>query len=105
MFVNNIVPLYLKELDNGVSTNDYANAERILESIKGFQLKYGSEVVPSEDRIKAEVLYNKYDIFKRLFLYYFLAGLVYFVFIILQIFNSNKKLITSSITSLKVLRL
>ena len=92
LFVNNIVPLYLKELDNGVSSNDYSNAERILESIKGFQLKYGSEVVPSEDRIKAEVLYNKYDIFKRLFLYYFLAGLVYFVFIILQIFNSNKKI-------------
>ena len=29
LFVNNIVPLYLKELDNGVSSNDYANAERI----------------------------------------------------------------------------
>ena len=25
-----------KELDNGVSSNDYANAERILESIKDF---------------------------------------------------------------------
>ena len=75
-----------------MSSKNYDNADKILESIKGFQIKYGSEVLPNEDKIKAEILYNKYDIFKTLFLYYFLAGLIFFLFIIFQIFISNKKI-------------
>ena len=75
-----------------MSSKNYDNADKILESIKGFQIKYGSEVLPNEDKIKAEILYNNYDIFKTLFLYYFLAGLIFFLFIIFQIFISNKKI-------------
>jgi cytochrome c-type biogenesis protein CcsB len=92
LFTTNIIPLYLRELDNGLSSKNYDNADKILESIKGFQIKYGSEVLPNEDKIKAEILYNKYDIFKTLFLYYFLTGLIFFLFIIFQIFISNKKI-------------
>ena len=92
LFTTNIIPLYLRELDKGLSSKNYDNADKILESIKGFQIKYGSEVLPNEDKIKAEILYNKYDIFKTLFLYYFLAGLIFFLFIIFQIFISNKKI-------------
>ena len=92
LFTTNIIPLYLRELDKSLVSKNYQNADRILESIKGFQIKYGEEILPSDDKIKAEILYNKYDIFKTLFLYYFLAGLFFFLFIIIQIFISNKKL-------------
>ena len=92
LFTTNIIPLYLTELDKSLVSKNYQNADRILESIKGFQIKYGEEILPSDDKINAEILYNKYDIFKTLFLYYFLAGLFFFLFIIIQIFISNKKL-------------
>ena len=92
LFTTNIVPLYLRELDKSLVSKNYQNADKILESIKGFQIKYGEKILPSDDKIKAEILYNKYDIFKTLFLYYFLAGLIFFLFIIIQIFISNKKL-------------
>ena len=92
LFTTNIIPLYLRELDKSLVSKNYQNADRILESIKGFQIKYGEEILPSDDKINAEILYNKYDIFKTLFLYYFLAGLFFFLFIIIQIFISNKKL-------------
>ena len=92
LFTTNIIPLYLRELDKSITSKNYQNAERILESIKGFQIKYGEEVLPSQDKINAEILYNKYDIFKTLFLYYFLAGLIFFLFIIIQIFISNKEI-------------
>ena len=92
LFTTNIIPLYLRELDKSLVSKNYQNADKILESIKGFQIKYGEEILPSDDKIKAEILYNKYDIFKTLFLYYFLAGLFFFLFIIIQIFISNKKL-------------
>ena len=90
LFINNIIPLYLRSLDTGVSTNNYADANQLLESIKGYQFKYASDIIPSDKKIQAEILYNKYDIFKNLFLYYFLAGLLFFVFIILNIFSENK---------------
>ncbi len=90
LFINNIIPLYLRSLDKGVSTNNYADANQLLESIKGYQFKYASDIIPSDKKINAEILYNKYDIFRNLFLYYFLAGLLFFVFIILNIFSENK---------------
>ncbi len=87
LFVNNIFPLYLKELDNGISSGDYSTASGILESIKGFQYKYSENIMPSDDKIKAEVLYNKINVFEKLFIWYFAVGILYFLFIIVDIFS------------------
>ena len=76
LFVNNIFPLYLRELDNGLKTNDYSNATGMLESIKGFQLKYSKDIIPSDNKIKAEVLYNKINVFEQLFIWYFSVGML-----------------------------
>ena len=94
LFVNNIFPLYLRELDYGLKNNDYTKANGILESIKGYQLKYSPDIIPSENKIKAEVLYNKINVFEKLFIWYFTVGMIYFLFIIFDIFsgqNSVKK--------------
>ena len=94
LFVNNIFPLYLRELDYGLKNNDYTKANGILESIKGYQLKYSPDIIPSENKIKAEVLYNKINVFEKLFIWYFTIGMIYFLFIIFDIFsgqNSVKK--------------
>ena len=90
LFVNNIFPLYLKELDNGISSGDYSSAAGILESIKGFQYKYSENIIPNDDKIKAEVLYNKINVFEKLFIWYFAVGMLYFLFIIIDIFSSFK---------------
>jgi len=90
LYVKNILPLYLGSLKNDIETNDYANSTKILESIKGFQNKYGSSVLPSKDQINAEILYNKYDIFRSLFSWYMYVGALMFVFLIFQIFNDKK---------------
>ena len=89
LFVNNIFPLYLRELDNGLKTNDYSNATGMLESIKGFQLKYSKDIIPSDNKIKAEVLYNKINVFEQLFIWYFSVGMLYFLFIVFDIFSDN----------------
>ena len=47
-------------------------------------------MLPSEEKIKAEMLYNKYDIFKKLFSWYLYAGILFFMTLIIQIFKSNK---------------
>ena len=89
LFVNNIFPLYLRELDNSIKANDYKQAEGMLESIKGFQLKYSRDIMPTDNKIKAEVLYNKINVFEKLFIWYFTVGMLYFLFIVFDIFSDN----------------
>ena len=90
LYVKNILPLYFQSLRLAKQDNDYSQSDNLLESINGFQKKFGSEVLPSEDKIKAEMLYNKYDIFKKLFSWYLYAGILFFMTLIIQIFKSNK---------------
>ena len=89
LYVKNILPLYLGSIKNDIVTNDYTNSTKILESIKGFQNKYGSSILPDENKIKAEILYNKYDIFKKLFSWYMYLGVVLFFFLILKILKNR----------------
>ena len=65
LYVRNILPLYFQSLRLAQKDKDYKQAENLLESINGFQKKFGSEVLPDDDKIKAEIAYNKYDIFKN----------------------------------------
>jgi len=74
----------------GKSNGDFTQADQLIESLKGFQRKYGSEVIPSSSKVEAEILYNKYDIFKKLFSYYIYAGFLLFVVLIIRIFNERK---------------
>ena len=90
LYVNNVLPLYFRSMRMAKSTNDYKEADELLESLKGFQQRYGSSVLPSEDRINAEITYNKYDIFKKLFSWYLYVGFFFFVFLIVQIFRDGK---------------
>jgi len=90
LYVNNVLPLYFQSLRAAKADGDYAQADELLESLKGFQVKFGEKVMPSSSRIEAEVLYNKYDIFKKLFSWYLYAGFLFFVFLIVQIFRDTR---------------
>jgi cytochrome c-type biogenesis protein CcsB len=89
LYVKNILPLYFQSLRLAQQDKDYTQATNLLESIYGFQKRFGSEVLPSEDKVKAEIAYNKYDIFKKLFSWYLYVGTLFFVVLIIQIFKSN----------------
>ncbi|WP_179334618.1 cytochrome c biogenesis protein CcsA [Winogradskyella costae] len=90
-FINNGFVAYLVTLNNAKQTGDYTKAEELLKGIKKTQQKFGSEVMLSDEKIKSEILYNDYDIFKRLFSWYMYAATLLFVLIIVQIFNYKSK--------------
>ena len=90
LFTKQIIPLYRSALLDARKTNDYSKADLYLKGLKSFQEKFGSEVLPSKNKIKAELAYNKYDVFRSLYTYYMLAGLLMLIFVITQIFNNNK---------------
>ena len=89
LYVQNILPLYFNSLRLARKDGDYTQSENLLQSVHGFQKKFGGSVLPSEDKIKAEILYNRYDIFKKLFSWYLYTGLLLFLFLIFKIFRKG----------------
>jgi len=94
IYTKNILPLYFDSLRKARETGDYKMADDFLESITNFQKKFGSEVMPSDEKVSAEIWYNKIDVFNRLYTYFAFIGLVMFVLIIVQIFNGKKSIST-----------
>lgn len=90
LYTTQILPLYMNSLRNAKESGDYTKAEELLASMKSYQRKFGAEVMPSEDKVSAEILYNEYDIFRNLFWMYMLAGLVMLSIVIVQIFKDNQ---------------
>jgi cytochrome c-type biogenesis protein CcsB len=90
LYTKNILPLYFESLRDARKTGNYEKADELLESITNFQKKYGSEVLPSKNKVNAEILYNKVDIFNRLYNYFAMMGILMFIFIIFQIFKEGR---------------
>ena len=90
LYVNNVLKLYFQTLRLSRDSGDYSQSEELLESIKGYQKKYGNDVMPADFKISSEIIYNKVNIFNRLFKWYLLAGLSLLMILILQIFYNNK---------------
>ena len=89
-YTQNILPLYFGALEKASATNDYKQADELLESINGFQKKFGSKVRPSEEKISSEILYNEYDVFQKLPYWYIFAAILMLAFTILKIFKEGK---------------
>ena len=90
VFVKQILPVYLQKLFIAKRKSDYKQADQILEGIRNFQKKYGQEVYPTESKIKWEIVYNKCDVFRKLFSYDLYVSLLLLVLIVWQIFKNKK---------------
>ncbi len=90
LYVSKIISIYTQAVIEATQTNDYSTANEFLDSMHKYQRKFGEEVIPSEKKIKLELFYNEYDIFKGLYLKYMLASLFMFIVVIINIFNNNK---------------
>ena len=91
-FIKNAMPFYLMSLEKAVQTGDYTEADKLLAAFKKNQENHGSEVLPSERKVKAEVLYNQLDIYNKLYKYYALVGLLMFALLVFQIIKDRKAL-------------
>lgn len=90
LFTSTILPVYFAALNASVKTNNYANADLFLSKIQNFQKRYGERVYPAEEKIDLEILYNRYDVFKKLFSWYLYAGVFMLLFTLIHIFSSRR---------------
>lgn len=90
VFVRQSLPVYLQLLQESKESGDYSQANKVLDGIKKFQRKHGSDVTPAKDKIDLEIAYNKLSIFVKLSKYYGYVSLFLMLFVILQIFFDKK---------------
>jgi cytochrome c-type biogenesis protein CcsB len=83
---------YKTALKKGVETNNYADANMLLNELKSYQNKTGSAVIPSSTKINAEIFLNNFNIFNRLAAFYFFLSLAFLLFLFLSVFKPKIKL-------------
>lgn len=86
-FVTNILPVYYRDVVDAMSSNDWAQADSMLGYLKTFQDRNGAEVIPSKLKTQLEITYNNINIFKRLFPFYGLIGLIFIVVLFIQVLS------------------
>ncbi|WP_200762404.1 cytochrome c biogenesis protein [Nitrosophilus alvini] len=78
---------YFSNIDEALKNGDWDKADKSLNVIKEYQKFYGASIIPSESRIKAELLYNKLDIFNRLVPYFIIIGFILLVITLANLIN------------------
>jgi cytochrome c-type biogenesis protein CcsB len=89
-FIDKSLRFYLMSLQRAKATGDYETSNKLIDAFKENQVKLGAEVMPSDNKIKAEILYNEVNIFEKLLVWFMILGIVMFFAIIAQIFKDAK---------------
>jgi len=90
--------LITKTINEGIVSGNYNKAEEILSDISQNQLKFGKDIIPSQSKIKLEIMYNKLAVFKRLFPIYLILGIILLGIFLIQLFKPSvefKKVIST----------
>ena len=90
VFAKQILPIYLNSVENASQLKNYKEPDFYLNGITKFQNKYGSKVMPSQNKIDLEILYNKYDLLQKLLFYYLFAGIIMIFLVVFKIFKESK---------------
>ncbi|MGD9557616.1 MAG: c-type cytochrome biogenesis protein CcsB [Mangrovibacterium sp.] len=85
LFVNRSFQI-LKE---SLSGKGEVQARQVLATIAAFQEKFGSEILPSDQKKEAELTYNKIQPFKRVFIWYLLTGFILLSVLFVNIFRQK----------------
>ncbi len=88
LFISSILTLWISEINNPV---DNSNASKAIIAIKEFQRAHCSDIIPSDSKVKIEILYEKYDIFGKLSLGYGLVGFILLIILFTKIIKQNSR--------------
>ena len=80
---------YFTSVDNSLKNGDWSKADEALVKISEYQKFYGTEVYPSENRILAEVFYNKAHIFETIYPIYLLLGFLLLILSFVKILKPS----------------
>lgn len=85
LFVNRSFQLLKESLEG----KGEVEPRQIMATVNAFQEKFGSEILPSPQKKSAELVYNKTQPFKRLFVWYLLTGFSLLLVLFINIFRQK----------------
>ncbi len=80
---------YFTSIDEALVSASWSKPNQAIEKIAEYQKFYGAEVYPSQNRILAEVFYNKAKIFETIYPLYFLIGFVLLIVSFIKILKPS----------------
>lgn len=83
--VSKILEGYFANVLQAQNTNDWTKADEGLQALKQYQLKYGGNVIPSQNQINAEIMFNKLNLFENLTPIYLLSGFALLIFVFIRL--------------------
>ncbi len=89
LYLNNIMPFFAEALNN----DDLTTARKLSESVKDYQIRFSSYQLPSDYKVKAEILYYKLGIFERLFPFYATIGSVMLILLIISVIRERGEIL------------
>lgn len=85
--------MYLQSLVQAIETNDYSEADKFLGYIQDYQNEFGAEIIPATKKVELEIQYNKWEIFKKLMMYYMMLGFAFLLFAFIDLFGKKNRII------------
>lgn len=105
--VKELIGNYLSKVDAAMSGGNTEDAVKAADAIRDYQAKIAPNLIPSKNKIKAELWYNKLSLFKNLIFVYLFCGLLLLGIEIAKIFKEAKylNLASKAVTALLALGL
>ncbi|GHT60187.1 hypothetical protein AGMMS50239_08630 [Bacteroidia bacterium] len=94
---NELLNIYLFYVQKGLKTGDWMQAEQSLEAIRDYQKKNTTLQIDNQ-KLKAELLYNRLTIFQQCKKIYLISGGILLVLAFISLFKKNKGLQTGIIS-------
>lgn len=78
---------YVPALQEAIVSGNYAMPDKLLNELVAYQNEKGGELMPSQEKISAEIFLNELDVFDRLAVFYALMGLAFLFFLFFSVFK------------------
>lgn len=100
-FTRGILSMYYAEYNNSQASGNWSKPAEYLGYIKKYQHTYGADIIPSDSKVKLEIVYNEWNIFGKLAKIYIILGfallIVHFMLIFKPAANFTKLIYGGSI--------
>jgi len=76
-------------VENGLSNQDWTDANRAIDMIELYQKKFGSAVLPSPEHVEIEIAYNRLGLLSKLVPVYLIVGILLLIFSFINVIKPS----------------
>jgi len=90
-FVSSVFNYYLQSIKAGISSGDFSNADLMLKGIRQYQSSYAPYIQEEMDMLDLEIIYNKMDVFNRIYGLYGAIGFLMLILLFVKVLSPKLK--------------